>query len=74
VDCLVTRGPGFIGSSLVDALIVRGHRVAVIDNLSTGKRANLTGGLAAGAELHEVGAASAGARMSASPKGWGGFL
>ena len=38
---LVTGGAGFIGSHLVDALIEDGCEVVVIDNLSTGKRANL---------------------------------
>jgi UDP-glucose 4-epimerase len=38
---LVTGGAGFIGSHLVDALIARGHRVIVIDNLSTGKKENI---------------------------------
>jgi len=38
---LVTGGAGFIGSHLVDALIKRGHRVVVIDNLSTGKKENI---------------------------------
>jgi UDP-glucose 4-epimerase len=38
---LVTGGAGFIGSHLVDKLIAIGHRVVVIDNLSTGKRKNL---------------------------------
>lgn len=38
---LVTGGAGFIGSHLVDALIERGDRVLVIDNLSTGKKENL---------------------------------
>ena len=35
---LITGGAGFIGSHIVDALIARGDRVAVIDNLSTGKK------------------------------------
>jgi nucleoside-diphosphate-sugar epimerase len=37
----VTGGAGFIGSHLVETLVRRGHRVRVLDNLSTGKRANL---------------------------------
>jgi len=38
---LVTGGAGFIGSHLVDRLIKEGHKVAVIDNLSTGRKENL---------------------------------
>lgn len=38
---LVTGGAGFIGSHLVDALLADGYDVGVVDNLSTGKRANL---------------------------------
>ncbi|HEY3775392.1 MAG TPA: NAD-dependent epimerase/dehydratase family protein [Solirubrobacteraceae bacterium] len=51
MDCVVTGGAGFIGSNIVDALIARGDGVTVIDNLSTGKRENLEGAIAAGAEL-----------------------
>ncbi|HTB59565.1 MAG TPA: SDR family oxidoreductase [Polyangia bacterium] len=39
--CLVTGGAGFIGSSLARALVSRGDRVRVIDNLSSGRRENL---------------------------------
>ena len=35
---LVTGGAGFIGSNLSDELIKQGHKVMIIDNLSTGKR------------------------------------
>lgn len=38
---IVTGGAGFIGSHIVDVLIEAGYEVAVIDNLSTGKRENL---------------------------------
>jgi UDP-glucose 4-epimerase len=54
MDCLVTGGAGFIGSNIVDALVARGDRVVVVDNLSTGKRENLAGALAGAAELREV--------------------
>jgi UDP-glucose 4-epimerase len=52
--CLVTGGAGFIGSNLVDALLARGDEVTVLDDLSTGRRVNLEGALAAGAELAEL--------------------
>ena len=38
MNILVTGGAGFIGSHIVDAYIREGHRVVVLDNLSTGKR------------------------------------
>jgi len=51
---LVTGGAGFIGSNLVDALLARDVQVTVVDDLSTGRRENLDGALAAGAELVEA--------------------
>jgi UDP-glucose 4-epimerase len=42
---LVTGGAGFIGSHLCDALIARGDKVRVLDDLSTGHRANLPSGV-----------------------------
>jgi UDP-glucose 4-epimerase len=35
---LVTGGAGFIGSHVADRLVAAGHEVAVVDNLSTGRR------------------------------------
>lgn len=38
---LVSGGAGFIGSHVVDRMLAEGHEVAVLDNLSTGKRENV---------------------------------
>ncbi|MBD3169233.1 MAG: NAD-dependent epimerase/dehydratase family protein [candidate division Zixibacteria bacterium] len=40
-DIIVTGGAGFIGSNLVDKLLDEGYSVAVMDDLSTGNKANL---------------------------------
>jgi UDP-glucose 4-epimerase len=42
MHALITGGAGFIGSHLAEALVARGTRVTVIDNLSTGRLANIS--------------------------------
>jgi UDP-glucose 4-epimerase len=42
---LVTGGAGFIGSHVVERLLAAGDEVAVLDNLSTGRRENLRPGV-----------------------------
>ena len=42
---VVTGGAGFIGSHVVEALRARGDEVTVVDNLSSGRRENLTDGV-----------------------------
>ena len=39
---LVTGGAGFIGSHLDDALIARGHKITVVDNLILGRKENIS--------------------------------
>jgi UDP-glucose 4-epimerase len=51
VRVLVTGGAGFIGSHLVDALLDRGDSVTVLDDLSSGRRANLEAAIGRGAKL-----------------------
>ena len=48
---IVTGGAGFIGSHLVDALVRAGNPVLVIDDLSTGREANLEAALAEGTDV-----------------------
>jgi UDP-glucose 4-epimerase len=46
--CLITGGAGFIGSHLVDRLVAENRAVTVLDDMSTGKRANLSEALSRG--------------------------
>jgi len=41
IKCLVTGGAGFIGSHIADGLVATGHIVTVVDDLSTGNRAQV---------------------------------
>jgi UDP-glucose 4-epimerase len=45
---LVTGGAGFIGSHLIDHLLTEGYAIRVIDDLSSGKLANLNDALRSG--------------------------
>src|SRR6185436_12569355 len=47
-----TGGAGFIGSHVVDALVAAGVRVHVVDDFSSGRRANLEAALDRGARVH----------------------
>jgi len=52
VKALVTGGAGFIGSHVTDALVAHGHEVHIVDDLSSGRLANVETALERGAELH----------------------
>lgn len=39
---LITGGAGFIGSHVADTFIAAGHQVVIVDNLSSGKKGNIT--------------------------------
>jgi UDP-glucose 4-epimerase len=50
MDAIVTGGAGFIGSHIADALLVRGDRVVVVDNMASGRRDRVP----SGADLREI--------------------
>jgi UDP-glucose 4-epimerase len=56
VRALVTGGAGFIASHVSDGLLERGHEVAIVDNLATGRRENIP----TDARFHEVDVRDAG--------------
>ncbi len=49
MDYLITGGAGFIGSHVADTLVARGHSVTIVDDFSTGRRANIEALVANGA-------------------------
>lgn len=53
---MVTGGAGFIGSHIVDSLVEAGHRVSVVDDLSTGRFENINPGV----NFYHLGVESAG--------------
>ncbi len=56
---LVTGGAGFIGSNVCDAFAAAGHEVLALDNLSSGRRENLSPGIRLiEADLRDAGVAS----------------
>lgn len=53
MNILLTGGAGFIGSHVYDQFILAGHRVIVLDDLSTGSEKNLSGGWAYQTGIHD---------------------
>jgi UDP-glucose 4-epimerase len=43
VRALITGGAGFIGSHIAERLVAQGYQVRIVDNLSSGRRENLSG-------------------------------
>lgn len=62
---LITGGAGFIGSHLCEHLAARGDSLVVLDDLSAGRRENLTAVLESGAARLEVGSVTDEARVAA---------
>ena len=69
---VVTGGAGFIGANLVRRLLHEGHEVVVVDDLSTGRLANLDG-VVDRVEVHEASVLD-GARLDAALAGAGAVV
>lgn len=67
-NVLVTGGAGFIGSHLADAFLAAGHRVTVMDDLSSGRRENVP--VAAAFLELDVRSAEAARRMASGGFHW----
>jgi UDP-glucose 4-epimerase len=45
MQVFITGGAGFIGSHLCDVLLIEGHKISILDNMSTGSQANISSAL-----------------------------